>query len=249
MKLALFTPGAYVWPVERSFEGFIHSLGGFGTDADSVTESTAYPADSLADHQAAMPAELSARLVRLHRELYDALLRPVEFFRGSRQTLAEGFFPDLQGTRADALIEALMFFFVRYSGVEITVPRGLAVFRAVFFNHEAADPALWLYSSLERLKAERNPRSAAITTIEAPPGARVQGLAFALTGARNLPPSSSRMIIGEARRSTDGHVAIKAEYGLDPATPEESAEQREHARKEVARCINSVFGWQEVEAA
>jgi hypothetical protein len=196
-----------------------------------------------------MPAALSARLVRLHRELYDALLRPVEFFRGSRQTLAECFYPDLQGTQVDSLIAALMFFFVRYSRVEVTVPRGLAVFRAVFFNHEAADPALWLYSSLERLKADRNPRPAATLTIEAPPGARVQGLTFALTGAHNLPPTSTRMIIGEARRSTDGHVSIKAEYGLDPSVQQQSGEHLAHVRSEVAECINSVFGWREVEAA
>ncbi len=249
MKLALFTPGAYVWPVERSFEGFIHSLGGSGTDADSVADSTAYPADSIADRQAEMPAALSARLVRLHRELYDALLRPVEHFRGSRQTLAEGFYPDLAGTQVDALVEALMFFFIRRCGVEITVPRGLAVLRAVFFNHEAADPALWLYSALERLKGERNPRPAATMTFEAPAGTRVQGLAFALAGARNLPPTSRRMIIGEARRSGDGHITIKAEYGLDPGAEGQSDEQRQSARSEVVNCISSVFGWREVEAA
>ena len=121
MKLALFTPGAYVWPVERSFEGFIHSLGGYGTDADSVATSTAYPADSLADHQAEMPAALSARLVQLHRDLYDALLLPMEYFRGSELSLADKFYPDLAGTRVGALVNALMFFFTRYSGVEISV--------------------------------------------------------------------------------------------------------------------------------
>lgn len=249
MKLALFTPGAYVWPVERSFEGFIHSLGGYGTDADSVTDSTAYPADSLADHQAAMPAALSARLVRLHRDLYDALLRPVEFFRGSEETLAEHFYPDLRGTQVDALMSALMFFFVRYTGVEINVLRGLSVLRAVFFNHESADPALWLYSSLERLKADRNPRSAATLTIAAPPRARVQGLTFALIGARDLPPTSPRMIIGEARRSREGQILVKAEYGLDPSMSAAGGEQDPQAQQVVAECIRRVFGWQEVHAA
>jgi hypothetical protein len=249
MKLALFTPGAYVWPVERSFEGFIHSLGGWATDADNIVTSTAYPADSLADHQAEMPAELSTRLVRLHRDLYDALLLPVEHFRGSQATLGERFYPDLIGTQADALVNALMFFFTRYAGVEITVPRGLAVLRAVFFNHESADPALWLFSSLERLKAERNPRRTGSITIEAPAGARVQGLAFALVGARDLPPSSPRMIIGEARQSGDGRILVKAEYGLDPSTETESAAQRAEAGAMVTQCVAGVFGWRGVQAA
>lgn len=249
MKLALFTPGAYIWPVERSFEGFIHSLGGFGTDADNVTASTVYPADSLADAQAAMPAALSARLVKLHRDLYDALLRPVEFFRTNTATLAEQFYPDLAGTQVDALMSALLFFFLRYSGAELTVPRGLSVLRAVFFNHEAAEPELWLYSALDRLRSERNARSAASLTVSAPLNARFQGLAFALIGARDLPPTSAQMIIGEARRTSDFHLEIKAEYGVDPSWSGAGGAYAEYAQQAVTACLASVFGWQEVPAA
>src|SRR5688500_15759575 len=150
MKLALITPSAALWPVLRNFDVFIAALGAPRANAGAIEDSPLYPLEPRELLPAYAP-ELEHRLSELHRELYSALLRPSEAFAQSEQSIADAFWPDLRGTSIDALLEAFFYYFLRRVASDVTVSAGLSVLRAVFFNHAASDPSLWLHAAEQRL--------------------------------------------------------------------------------------------------
>lgn len=255
MQLALFTPGAYIWPVHRNFEAFIASLGAPAIDATDIASAACYPARVRTDSAvSSLPLRLDRRLTKLHRDLYDALLRPGDYFAREERSFAEVFWPDLRHTAVDALFEALLFFFLHRSLDGLPVKAGLNALRAVFFNHEAADPALWLAATRERLTAERAAWPAHRVMLSAPPAARLQDLAFCIHTARFRPPQSAGWIVGRIRREFDGRLRVETECGLDPSLegPEQEAQRARVAVEltaEIGSALHRVFGWQEARAA
>jgi hypothetical protein len=255
MQLALFTPGAFIWPVHRNFEAFVVSLGAPALDAADIDSAPCYPARIRTDSAVhALPPRLDERLTLLHRELYDALLRPAEYFAAEQRSFADVFWPDLRSTAVDALFEALIFFFLRRTLDGLPVRTGLNALRAVFFNHEAAEPALWLAAARERLAAERQGWPAYPVNITAPPAARVQDLAFCIHTGRFRPPQSAGWVTGQIRREFDGRLRVDAQCGLDPALDarERAPQLAQHGpvlQAEVAQALRRVFGWQEALAA
>jgi hypothetical protein len=252
MQLALFTPGAYIWPVHRSFEAFIASLAAPATGANLLSDSPAYPARQFTDSALhGLPPALDRRLVSLHRTIYTALLKPVAFFRREPRTFVQYFMPDLLGTPAVDLVSVFTYYFVRRPATELGVVAGLAVLRAVFFNHEAAEPSLWLHNSLKRLEAERASGTPFEISFSAPASAREHQLAFSLISDRQRPAGGAAGIIGALRRHSDGLVRVQAECELDPSldTPQAIAAAAPHLEREVREAVGCVFGWQLQEAA
>jgi hypothetical protein len=252
MQLALFTPGAYIWPVHRSFEAFIASLGTPANGANLLAGSPAYPARQFTDSALhGLPPELDRRLTSLHRAIYTALLRPVAFFRREPSSFVQYFMPDMLGTAAVDLVSAFTYYFVRRPATELGVVSGLSVLRAVFFNHEAAEPGLWLHNSLKRLEDERAPARPFAIQFSAPAQAREQQLAFTLVSDRLRPAGGSGWITGSLRRHTDGLVRVQAECELDLSldTPPALAAAAPQLEQEIRQAVGSVFGWQIREAA
>ena len=121
MELALFTRGAYIWPIYRNFESFITALGIGGNEIEEPVSGPLYPARArtgITSHS--LPPALDKRLRRLHRELYDALLRPVEVYENDSTSLAEYFWPDMLDTAVDDLLSA--FFYYLYASPPGTFP-------------------------------------------------------------------------------------------------------------------------------
>ena len=157
MRLALFTPVAYIWPVHRSFEAFLASLAMPARDAQDVASSPLYPATVQADSPPqGLPPRLDERLLRLHRSLYDAMLRPLGFFAREHAGFSDYFYADLHGTAFELLLSAFVFHFIRREARTLPVATGLTVFRTTFFNHEASEPAHWVDTALSRLAPERD---------------------------------------------------------------------------------------------
>lgn len=252
MQLALFTPGACIWPVYRNFESFIAALGTPDTGAQSVSASLLYPARQRSDSAVqGISPEMDRRLTRLHRELYSALLRPAAYFKGEQRLFADVFWPDLRHTAVDALFEALAFYFTGRVLHEIDVPRGLSLLRAVFFNHEAADPELWLSATAQRLQAERRELPLHQGSFNAPPTARVEDLAFCIHGAAGRPALSAGWVCGEIRRQFDGRLRIDYRCGREPGLADEQHYARQRAALDAAAAaqLRTVFGWREARAA
>lgn len=251
MELGLFTRGAYIWPVYRNFEAFIASLGVPGSDTTQLADCPLYPVRIQTDSAAhGLAADLDQRLSILHRNLYDALLRPVESFSREPRSFADYFVADLRGTTPADLLDAFMFFFIRQSTAEIPVVTGLAVLRGVFFSHESVEPALWLHGSINRVAAERRPLPERSIRFTAPSESKLSDLAFCIVTTRNRPPGGSGWITGRARRELDGHCQVTADFGLDPALagsilPAGIAAQLDG---EVRAALAHVFGWQQAVA-
>jgi hypothetical protein len=252
MKLAVFTPGAYIWPVHRSFEAFIASLACPASGTASLADSKVYPAfrSDLAV-RAGLPEALDSRLVRLHRELYDALLRPVEHFEKTSAGIADTFWPDLKNIPAGELFNAFLFYFLRRDIDDIPVVSGLAVLRAVFFNHEAAEPEHWLHSAQQRLRSERCEWPCGQISLQAPTSAQLSKMSFVIHSDRFRPAHSPGWITGLVERTTAGRCMINASYGLDPSLlySEQPRSTTEAIEQEVLSSIRYVFGWQQEDAA
>lgn len=240
MKLALFTPGAYIWPMQRSFEGFIASLGAPGQPATDISGSPCYPVCT-GNHNAdlGMPEPMGDRLQVLHRDLYTALLAPPELFKSSHDSIAERFWPDLVGSNLDTLVNALMYFFTRTSGPGVTVSKGLAVLRGVFFNHEASEPEHWVHSSLERIASERVELPEHSLTFSGQFKPVVDNLAFSIVSGKDRPPSSAGLIQGRLSRGTDGRLNVTVSCGTDPSGTISPAE----LDSELRQVVSQVFGW------
>jgi hypothetical protein len=246
MKLALFTPGAYIWPVHRSLEAFLASLGAPARDEPSVLGSPVYPATFEAEPPLrGLPPRLDARLLQLHRDLYDAMLRPIGFFSAEKLCMADYFWADLRDTSFGQLLDAFLFYFTRRIGAGVTLTTGLSVIRAVFFNHEQAEPEHWLYSSTRRLAHLRLAAAEHTMNFNAPVRARVQDLAFVIHSAQRRPPSSAGWITGAIRRWPDGLCRAEASCGLDPAldSAEKIAAAAPLIEAEVEPVVRRVFGW------
>ena len=247
MELGLFTRGAYIWPVYRNFEAFIASLGAPGHDVARLADCPAYPVRSRTDGAVhGLSPEMDARLVDLHRELYDALLRPVEQYQRRGGTFSGHFLPDLEQTAAADLLDAFMYYFTNQVAGEMPVADGLTVLRGVFFSHEAVEPGLWLHSSRERVSVARCRVTTRAHGFIAPPSARISDLAFCVCTARNRPAGGPGWLTGRAQRELDGHCHIRLEYGLDPSLPREGLPEGVARRldAEAESALATVFGWE-----
>lgn len=252
MELALFTHGAYVWPVHRNFESFIAALGAPAAAADAIVESPAYPADArTAGSVRGLPARLDQRLAQLHRDLYDALLRPIELAERERRSFADFFFSDLRGTAVEDLLAAFTYYFIRRVPAEMPVAAGLSVLRAVFFNHEVDEPGIWLSSAVQRLATGRSVVPERRVQFAAPGWAKTHGLAFVLVSERDRPAGSPGWITGQVQRQQDGRCQVRAEYGMGPSLAARAVEDELWSRLdgEARTVIERVFGWGEEAAA
>ena len=254
MELALFTYGAYVWPVHRNFEAFIAALGSPADAADNLADSSVYPAHlrpAMATHDLSLPLRLDHRLARLHRDLYDALLRPIELAVSEERSFADFFWPDLRGSAIDSLLGAFTYMFVRRVPADMPVAAGLSVLRAVFFNHEVDEPTIWLGTAAQRLAAERAQIAERRLEFAAPGWTKVQDLAFVVVGERDRPAGGPGWITGGIRRQEDGHCYVRAEYGLGAGWDESAAgdDALTELDTEAQATIEAVFGWRQESAA
>ena len=247
MELALFTRGAYIWPVYRNFESFIAALGRSGNGAESAATDTVYPvSETRSEAELTLSPALDSRLASLHRELYDALLRPVEAFTNEQQTFAQRFWPDLLGTAIDDLMSAFFFYFIRQSANDISIMDGLNVLRAVFFNHEAVEPALWLGSSIDRVASLRHARRCRRIQLAAPADAKLHNLAFVIVADGKRPAGSPGWISGQIQRAANGLSQVSLEFALGPALKSVMLPEEVQARldREICGHVDQVFGWQ-----
>jgi hypothetical protein len=252
MQLALFTPGAYVWPLHRNFESFIAALATRSDNASNISKSRLYPVKSSPDRLAlGITHAVDERLTTLHRELYSAMLRPSSYWKGDERLFVDAFWPDLRHSAADYLFEALSFYFTGRRLHEIDVLRGLALIRAVFFNHEAADPELWLDATRRRLSTDRNDFPQHRGVLIAPPTVRLDNLAFCIHSSTTRPALSSGWVRGEIRRQHTGHLMVQYVCGLEPGVESTGINPTTLSALEadVAFHLRCVFGWQEAIAA
>jgi hypothetical protein len=252
MELALFTRGAFIWPVYRNFESFIAALATRGVDAEELGAGRIYPARQRSDSAVhGLPAALDQRLAELHRELYSALLRPVELFAVERKSFADYFWPDLSGTVIDDLLSAFVYYFVRRTASDLPVSIGLNVLRAVFFNHENVAPALWLRSAADRLAQYRPARRTRTMQFEAPAVAKLTDLAFVVATDSRRPAGGPGWLLGRLRRKPHGGCGVRVEYALGPSlegviVPDQVVAQLD---AEARQALATIFGWQLEEAA
>jgi hypothetical protein len=250
MKLALFTPVAALWPVLRNFDVFIASLGAPQTEARDIQSSPLYPLEPR-EMLPSYDGALERRLSSLHSDLYTALLRPSESFSRDNRSMADVFWPDLSGTSIAALWEAFFYYFLRTTAGDVSVSDGLSVLRAVFFNHAASDPNLWIYSAEQRLTAQRFAFPTAKVEIPAPAAARWQDLTFVVNTRLGAAPGSPDWFWGSLKRRPDGRVIATVECGVDPSvigTPHEY-EAAEIIQRQLCGTLDRIFGWQRIEAA
>lgn len=250
MQLALFTPGACIWPVHRNFEAFIAELGADACDAIDVLESSAYPVHSKSESGVDRLSErMDHRLFVLHQDLYRSLLKPTEFFHGERRSLAELFWPDLQGSAAAELLSALVFHFIQLPAEDTSVIAGLRVLRTVFFQHEMTDPGLWIHTARENLASQRSDWSSLDVRLKAPAASRLHDLAFTVHGRRDRPAESSGWFSGRIRRNNSGECQVELRCGADRGMLEHNPELlRQRCAEDTARYLRSIFGWQETAA-
>jgi len=241
MELALFTPGAYIWPLQRSLEAFIASLGAPASGAASCLDSPLYPAGQPSTVPISLNPRLDERLARLHRDLYDALLRPHGHYALSGPCFAATFLPDLRRTAVDELLDAFFCFFLGGTGESVTTHAGLSGLRAVFFQHEGALPELWLGSARRRLAGLRASTGTERLELTAPLSARLGPLAFSLHAALDRPASSPGWLSGEMRRRPDGRVGVHLEWLR--GRENETAPAGPAVEREVMLLLCRVFGW------
>lgn len=254
MELALFTYGAYVWPVHRNFEAFVAALGSPADTADHIADSSVYPAQmrpATAAPDLSLPPRLDQRLARLHRDLYDALLRPIELAVSEERSFADFFWSDLRGTAIDSLLGTFTYMFVRRVPADMSVAAGLSVLRTVFFNHEVDEPAIWLGTAAQRLAAERAQITERRLEFAAPGWTKVQDLAFVVVGERDRPAGGPGWITGSIQRQDDGHCHVRAEYGLGAGWAENAAGEDALIGLDIEAqaTIEAVFGWRQESAA
>ncbi len=253
MELALFTPGAYAWPLHRNFEGFIAALGEPVADCADVFASPHYPARHFTELGfSRMSGRTNQRLLELHHALYQALLRPVELYAASSQTLPELFWPDLAPTPVGDLLDAFYFFFSGAPASALTAVDALNVLRGAFFNHEAALPELWLGHTLENLAPLRRHREEASFSWTVQSGVRLKDLSFALIAERGRSYFGTAWLSGRLRRDPAGHLLASVHYGIEPglaADPAQLALARPLLEAEARTAVQQVFGWDGAEAA
>ncbi|MCC7477319.1 hypothetical protein IT575_02575 [bacterium] len=270
MQLALFTPAGYVWPVLRNFEVFIaklgaqpslseHSLGartlGELAAAERHERSPLYPADAGSElGQYQVEPRTGKRLELLHRDLYEALLRPSAFFTDSDKNMAETFWPDLRDTHIERKLEAFFFFYLRRTMRHVSVLEGLSVLRATFFNHEAVEPEHWLFTTQERLASLAAQDQLLESSFDAPLSSRIDDLAFVLNTDQDRAPNSPGWITGTMKRASDGRVNIHTRCGIDDWLADNRGEleaARPYIEAEIFASLSYVFGWEmaAVEAA
>ncbi len=189
---------------------------------------------------------MELRLHSLHRELYTALLRPSETFARDRRTMSEAFWPDLHGTSIDALLEAFFYYFLRKVSADVSVSDGLSVLRAVFFNHSATDPSLWIYSAEQRLAELRMKFPTCKAEVVAPPYSRWQDMAFVINSSCGASPAGRGWSWGNLRRRPDGLGVASVECGVDPsiAGSHQELETVNIVGRDLAATLGSIFGWQ-----
>jgi hypothetical protein len=248
MELALFTRGAYIWPIYRNFESFITALGIGGNEIETPVSGPLYPARArtgITSHS--LPPALDMRLRRLHRELYDALLRPVEVYENHGTSLAESFWPDMLDTAVDDLLSAFFYYFIRQSARDIPIAVGLNVLRAVFFNHEAVEPALWLKSSVDRVAAFRRKLRLREVQVAVPASSKLHDLAFVIVSDSMRPTGGPGWISGRIRRLQDGLCQATVEVALGPPLESVMLTEEVLARvdQEALANLNFVFGWRQ----
>jgi len=246
MELALYTPGAYIWPVYRNFEAFIAALGAPAADVDELGAEAVYPARQRTDSAThGLPETLDRRLAMLHRDLRDALLRPAEYFDDLRQSFAEYFWPDLAGTSIDRLLSAFVYYFVLQAASDVPVTTGLSVLRSVFFNHENIAPSLWLQSASDRLAAYRPQRRSRVLQFTAPAGSKHHNLAFVVATDNRRPAGGPGWLRGRLQRAADGTCRVSVEYALGPSlegvlVPNQVTGQLDNQARQ---SLGKVFGW------
>jgi len=241
MELALFTPGAYIWPLQRSLEAFIASLGAPARGVASCIDSPLYPAGQPSSVPISLNPRLDERLARLHRDLYDALLRPHGHYAAADPCFAATFLPDLRGTAAEELLDAFFYYFLGRTGESVTAQAGLSALRAVFFQHEGALPELWLTSARRRLAGWRAGSGTERLELAAPLSARLGPLAFSLHAALDRPASGPGWLSGEMRRRPDGRVSAQVEWLRHREN--ETAHAAPAVEREVTVLLCRVFGW------
>jgi hypothetical protein len=253
MELALFTPGAFIWPLHRNFEGFIAGLGEPVAGCASVFESPHYPARHFTETGfTGMSGRTSQRLIELHRDLYSALLRPVQYYAGVKESLSSLFWPDLAPTPAGELIDAFYFEFIGAPVAALTAVEALNVLRAAFFNHEAALPELWLGDTLANLAPLRKPRAELAANWTVHGGAKLRDMAFTIITERQRSHLGAAWLAGRLRREPGGHLRAEVKLGLEPGLAADSAQvERVRARleAEAQAAVAQVFGWPAGEAA
>jgi hypothetical protein len=252
MQLGLFTPGAFIWPVHRSFEAFLASLATPAVDVDVLADGRLYPARERTESvSVGMSAGPDARFTALHRELYEALLRPERFYEDEPASLPDFFWPDLQRTSAGDLLSAFFFHFVQRSAAELPVAVGLAVLRGVFFNHLAEEPELWLHAAMSRLEGLRCDGTRFRSAFLAPVGTRIKDLSFTVVAGRDRSPRGTGWLTGRARLGSDGRCQVDLECMLDPSlvSVEVTEPVRERLAYELRSNVRQVFGWGEEVAA
>ncbi len=246
MQLALFTPGACIWPVHRNFEAFIAELGTQASDSVDLLESSAYPVLARSESGVSrLSARMDHRLFQLHQDLYNSLLRPAEFFHQETRSIAQMFWPDLLGTATADLLSTLLFHFIERPAEDCSVNTGLRVLRSIFFQHEMADPSLWIHTARENLAGLRGDWSSFDLQLKAPAASRLNNLAFSVLGMRDRPVDSSGWFSGSIRRNNAGecriHLRCGADRGMLNADPQKLAEA---GRVDVERYMARIFGWQ-----
>ena len=248
MQLALFTPGASIWPVHRNFEAFIAELGAAACDAIDVLDSPAYPVRSKSESGVSrLSPAMDHRLFALHQDLYRALLKPGEFFHGERRSMAELFWPDLLGSSAAELLSALIFHFIERPAEDASVPVGLRVLRSIFFQHEMADPGLWVHTARENLAGLRGDWSSLELQLKAPASSRLHDLGFTVHAQRERPVDSSGWFSGRIRRNNSGECRVEMRCGADRGMLELDEERlRQRCLADTAKYLSRIFGWQEV---
>jgi hypothetical protein len=250
MKFAIFTPSGALQPVLRNFDVFMADLGAPRADAREIVAGPLYP---LAEREpaSAMDPVLEQRLSALHRELYTALLRPSETYADEKRSLAEAFWPDLRGTSIDALLEAFFYYFLRRVSADVSVIDGLSVLRAVFFNHAASDPSLWVYSAEQRVKPLRLEFPVLRVEVEAPVASRWQDITFVANARAGASPAGDGWFWGTLRRRPDGRLLASCECGVDPSIvgSEREHEVSERVKQKLGATLETIFGWQRAGAA
>lgn len=250
MQLALFTPGASIWPVHRNFEAFIAELGGKAYPAVDLMDSEAYPVSARSESGVIqLSAEMDYRLFELHQDLYRSLLRPSEFFHGESRSIAERFWPDLLGSPAADILSAFMFHFIERPAEDTSVNAGLRVLRNVFFQHEMADPSLWIHTARENLKPLRGDWSHLEFEFNAPAASRLDKLEFCVHGMRERPADSSGWFTGVIRRNNAGECRVSIRCGADRGMlAADTKRLQESSLADVRRYMARIFGWQEAAA-
>jgi hypothetical protein len=191
---------------------------------------------------------MDRRLVKLHRDLYDALLRPAEMYARDRRDIAACFWPDLSGTNLDALMSAFLYGFIQRGASETPVMMGLNTLRAVFFNHDASSPELWLHTARRRLRGECREQPLHEFSFAAPTYAKLHNLDFVINSELDRPAGGAGWLTGGARRQLDGTCLVTASHGLDPSVDSRNIPQNvgSELELEVRAAVGCVFGWQEV---